>query len=307
MAVEDDATAESLLRDADLALYHAKQAGGQRYEIFNRRMALLPDNLHERERELRLALTNHQFELWYEPLYRLTTGELEGFESTLRWRRTDGSIDSFHELLPAGEETGLSISLGREALETVCRQLRDWNMAMPGNTLTLTVNLTQRQFYHDDMVAHLRRTLAATKAEPSRLMLEISEVAVNERPDVALAIVQRIADCGVRVALDNFGAGLAPFNHLVRLPIAVVKMDSALTTAATKSGRHLALVESLIHLAKSVGVQLVAQSIETPEQLNGLRRLGCELGQGRLLSEAIEPAGALQIAVEQHRALPPSV
>ncbi len=245
-------------------------------------MGLKTNFLQERERDLRHALSNRKFELWYEPIFRLATGELEGFESILRFRRADGSIDSFNDLLPAAEETGLSISIGREALETVCGQLRNWSNTLPGNTLTLTVNLTHRQFFHEDMAAHLRKTLALTKADPSRLILEIPEAAVNDRPDDALAIVQRIADCGVRVALDDFGSGLAAFNPLVRLPIDLVKMDAQLSIAAVKTGSQLALLESVIRLGKTIGVQSLAQGVETQEQLNALRRLGCELGQGPL-------------------------
>jgi diguanylate cyclase (GGDEF)-like protein/PAS domain S-box-containing protein len=307
MAGKDDVTAESLLRDADLALYHARQDGGQRYEVFDRQMGSEPNLLHERERDLRQALSNRKFELWYEPIFRLGSGELESFESILRFRRADGSIDTFNDLLPMAEETGLSISIGREALETVCRQLRDWSNALPGNTLALAVNLTHRQFYHEDMAAHLKKTLAATKVEPSRLVLEIPETAVNERPDAALAMVQRLADCGVRVALDHFGAGLAAFNPLARLPMQMVKMDAQLSIAATKTGAQLALVESVIHLGKAMGMQVAAQGIETQEQLNTLRRLGCELGQGPLFSEAVDAAGALEIAAGSQRALPPTV
>jgi diguanylate cyclase (GGDEF)-like protein/PAS domain S-box-containing protein len=307
MAGMDDVTADSLLRDADLALYHARQAGGERYEVFDRHMGVETNLLQERERELRHALSNRKFELWYEPIFRLATGELESFESILRFRRADGSIDSFNDLLPAAEETGLSISIGREALETVCSQLRNWSSTMPGNTLNLAVNLAHRQFFHEDMAAHLRRTLATTKADPSRLILEIPEAAVNERPDDALAIVQRIADCGVRVALDDFGSSLAAFNHLVRLPIDLVKMDAQLSIAAVKTGSQLALLESVIRLGKTIGVQSLAQGVETQEQLNALRRMGCELGQGPLFSQAIDAARALELAVERQRALPPSI
>ena len=305
MAGADDVTPEALLRDAGLALYHARQAGGQRFQIFDRQMGEETHFLRERERDLRQALSDRKFELWYEPIFRLATGELDSFESILRFRRADGSIDTFNDLLPAAEETGVSISIGRDALETVCRQLRDWSKAMPGNTLALTVNLTHRQFYHEDMAAHLKKTLAATKADPSRLVLEIPEAAVNERPDAALAIVQRIADCGVRVALDHFGSSMAAFNQLIRLPVSVVKMDAQLSVAAVKTGSQLALIESVIHLGKAMGVQLAAQGIETQEQLNAWRRMGCELGQGPLFSRPIDAAGALEIAVGgQHTSLP---
>ncbi|HEY1984935.1 MAG TPA: EAL domain-containing protein [Terracidiphilus sp.] len=305
MAGEEGTTSDSLLRDADLALYHAKQTGGRRYEIFDRNMVVQIDSLHERERELRQALSNRTFEFWYEPMYRLATGQLEGFESLRRWRRADGSIDVLNDLLPAAEETGLSVSIGRETLEGVCSQLRNWDELLPGNRLTLSVNFTPRQFYQENMVEELKRVLDSTGAEPSRLMIEVSETTVNDKPDCALIILQRVADCGVRVGMDDFGSGLAPLNHLVRLPLNVVKMDPLLTIAATKMGRQLALVESLIHLGKSAGVQLLAQGVETQEQLDALRRLGCELGQGQLLSKALEPAQALRIATEAHRSLPP--
>jgi diguanylate cyclase (GGDEF)-like protein/PAS domain S-box-containing protein len=301
LAGADDVTVESLLRDAGVAQYHARQAGGQRYEIFDRKMGEDTLFLHERERDLRQALSNRTFELWYEPIFRLASGELDSFESILRFRRADGSIDTFNDLMPTAEETGLSISIGRETLETVCRQLRNWSKSMPGNSLALTLNLTHRQFYHEDMPAHLKKTLKMTKADPSRLVLEIPEAAVNERPDAALAIVQRITDCGVRVALDHFGSGLAAFNQLVRLPVNMVKMDAQLSMAAVKSGSQLALIEAAIHLGKAMGVQLAAQGIETQEQLNAWRRMGCELGQGSLFSQPIDAAGALEIAVEGQR------
>ena len=306
LAGMDEVTAESLLRDADRALYHARQAGGERYEMFDRQMGAETNSLHERERDLRQALSNRKFELLYEPIFRLASGELESFESILRFRRADGSIDTFNDLLPTAEETGLSISIGRETLETVCRQLRDWSNALPGNALALGVNLTHRQLYHEDMAAHLKKTLAVTKADPSRLVLEIPEAAVNERPDAALAVVQRIADCGVRVALDHFGAGLAALNPLARLPMQMVKMDAQLSIAATKTGTQVALVESVIRLGKAMGVQVAAQGIESQEQLNALRRLGCELGQGPLFSEAVDAAGALEIAAGSQRTVPPA-
>lgn len=306
MAGKEDANAESLLRDAALALYHARQAGGHRYEIFDRHMGVQTNLLHERERDLRQALSERQFELWYEPIFRLASGELDSFESVLRFRRADGSIDTFNDLLPAAEETGLSISIGREAVHNVCRQLHDWSNAIPGSTLALSVNLTHRQFYHEDMASHLKRTLAMTKADPSRLVLEIPEAALNERPDAAMAIVQRIADSGVRVALDNFGSCLGAMNHLVRLPIHFVKLDRQLSLAAVKAGSQLAVLESVIRVCRSRDVQVVAQGVETQEQLNALRRMGCDLGEGALFSEPIDAAEALATVAEGHRNIPPS-
>lgn len=305
MAGAENVTPDSLLHDADTALYHAQQAGGHRYEIFDRHMGVKTGRLQERERELRHALSERTFELWYEPIFCLGTGEVDSFESILRFRRRDGSIDTFSDLLPAAEETGLSISIGREALEKVCRQLRDWSGAVSGNAPALSVNLTHRQFYHQDMAAHLKRTLAQTQVDGSRLVLEIPESALNERPDAALAIVQRIADCGVRVAVDNFGSSLAAMNHLVRLPVHRVKLDSQLSSAAVKAGSQFTLLDAVIRIGQAVGVQLVAQGIENQEQLEALRRLGCELGQGTLLGNAIDAGEALEIVANGQSTIPP--
>jgi EAL domain-containing protein (putative c-di-GMP-specific phosphodiesterase class I) len=178
----------------------------------------------------------------------------------------------------------------------VCKQLREWTDGLPWMDLTLTVNMSQRQFYHLDMVAQLKRALAASGADPSRLLFEVPETALSENPDAAVAILQRMVDCNVRIAVDDFGCSLAPLNHLVRLPIDVVKMDRRLTAASTTSGRQQAVLESLIHLSHTLGMQVIAQGIENTAQLEALKRMGCELGQGPLLSQALDPARALQLA-----------
>lgn len=292
MAGLDNDSPDLLIRDADFAMYRAKQDGGHRFELFDRQMKLRVTVQQERERELRDVLTKREFELWYQPIFRLANGQVEAFEALLRWRRPDGSIDSFRDLWSVAEDTGLSISIGRDTIEIACRQLQSWTETMPGNSLLMNMNVTQRQFYHDDMVGQLRRVLETTGVDPTRLMFEISEITINENPDRALVILQRMVDCGVRIAIDNFGASLAPLNHLVRMPIDVVKLDPKLTIAATGTGRQLALVESLIHVCKAVGIQLLAQGIETHEQLRVWQALGCELGQGYLLAHALEPARA---------------
>ena len=303
MAGPDHIAPELLIRDADFAMYRAKQEGGGRLEIFDKHLKLQVTSQQERERELRRVLDKREYELWYQPIFRLQSGKLEGMESFLRWRRSDGSVDSFRDLLAVAEDTGLSITIGRETVESVCRQLRSWTEALPLADLTLTVNLTHRQFYHPDMVAQLKRALALTRAEPERILIEISENTLIDSPDSAGMILQRMVDCGVRVALDDFGATLGPLNYLVRLPIHVVKLHPKLTHAATSSGRQIAMLESLIHLGRTLGVQVVAQGIDTQEQLEALSMMGCELGQGPFLSPALEPSLARKLAAEGHWAI----
>jgi EAL domain-containing protein (putative c-di-GMP-specific phosphodiesterase class I) len=142
----------------------------------------------------------------------------------------------------------------------------------------------------------VKRTLAASGADPARLLLEVDESALSENPAAALTIFERLLGCNVRLAVDNFGSGLAPLNHLVRLPIDVLKLDPRLTQTATQAGRQVAVLESLIHLGLKLGVQVVAQGIETQMQLEALIRMGCELGQGPLLSPALPPSQAQKLA-----------
>jgi diguanylate cyclase (GGDEF)-like protein/PAS domain S-box-containing protein len=296
IAGPDHAAPELLIRDADFAMYRAKQDGGGRFDIFDKQLKLHVASLQERGRELRQVLEKRLFEFWYQPVFRLLDGKLEGFESVLCWRRANGSVASLSDLLPLAEETGLSISLGRETIEAVSKQLRSWTEALPSIGLTLAINLTQRQFYHPDLIAHIKRTLAASGADPARLLFEVEESALSENPGAALAIFERLLGCNVRLAVDNFGSGLAPLNQLVRLPIDVLKLDPRLTQSATQTGRQVAVMESLIQLGLKLGVQVVAQGIESPEQLDALIRMGCELGQGPLLSPALQPSQAQQLA-----------
>ncbi|HEX4758567.1 MAG TPA: EAL domain-containing protein [Terracidiphilus sp.] len=296
MAGPEHTSSDLLIRDADFAMYRAKQSGGGRYEIFDKHLELSITSQQERERELRYRLEKRLLEFRYQPLFQLQSGRLEGFECMLRWRGPDGLTDNFGDLLAVAEETGLSITLGRETMEAVCWQLRTWRNDYPAVDISLSMNLTARQFYNPDLVVQLQRTLAASGADPSRLLFEVPESALNEGPDAAVAILQRMVDCDVHVALDEFGSSLAPLNHLIRLPIDMVKLDAKLTAASTSTGRQQAVLESLLRLGRTLGVQVVAQGIETPEQLRALTRMGCQLGQGPLLSPALDAVQALKLA-----------
>jgi Amt family ammonium transporter len=300
LAGPDHTSADLLIRDADFAMYRAKQSGGGRYEIFDKHLEISITSQQERERELRYRLEKRLLEFRYLPIIKLRTGNLHGFECTLRWRDADGTADNYTDLLAVAEETGLSVTLGRETMEAACWQLRSWRESQPGLNISLSLNLTHRQFYNADMVVQLQRTLQASGADPAQLLFEVPEAVLNENPDTAVAILQRMVDCKVHVALDDFGSSLAPLNHLIRLPIDTMKLDAKLTAAATSTSRQEAVLESLLKLGRTLGVQIVAQGIETPEQLRALTRLGCELGQGSYLSPALDAVQALKLAQMGH-------
>ena len=251
---------------------------------------------------MRTALDKRQFTFLYQPIYRLTNGKLEGFESLLCLRRADGTIEDVDGLLALAEDTGLSIALAQETFDTVCAQLRSWSDQLPKQDLFLSINLTRRQLFNADLVAQVMKALTASGADPSRLVFEVPESALNETPDAAVAVLQRVADCQVRVAIDDFGSSLAPLNHLLQLPISMVKLASRLTSAAVSGGRQQAVLESFIRLVNTLSLPVVAQGIETREQVAALVRMGCTLGQGPLMSLALDPVHALELAQTGSRA-----
>jgi len=302
---------EMLLRDAHQAVYAAQQEGGNCVRIFDRSHDMRFTTEQERERELRTVLEKRQFEFWYQPIYRLQNGRLEAFESLLRRKHPGGSVDSFRDLLSVAENSGLSITLGRVSLDAVCGQLREWSHQREregkATDLSLTVNLTSRQFFNPDLAAQVKNALAASGIDPWRLVIEVQETTLNENPEIAVAVLERLVEQRVRIAIDNFGAGLAPLNHLMRLPIAVLKLDPRLTAAANGAARRLTVLKSLVRLGHTLGIQVVAQGIETPEQLTALCRMGCELGQGSLLGRPINAADAFALAEAGCWATPPGV
>jgi EAL domain-containing protein (putative c-di-GMP-specific phosphodiesterase class I) len=307
MAGPGHTSSDLLVRDADFAMYRAKQAGGARYEIFDKHLEVTVTSHQEREREIRSLINKRQFIFQFQPIYRLVSGMLEGFESSLNLHRADRSLESFYDLMSVADDTGLSILLARESIDAACAQLRAFSERAPEHELILTVNLTRRQLFHPDLIPHLMKALAVSGADPSRLMFEAPESAFNENPDGAVAILQRLADWQVRVAIDDFGSTLAPLNYLVHLPVSMIKLAPRLTAAALSSGRQVAVLESLIHLGNMLGLQMVAQGIESQQQLAALTRMGCALGQGSLLSPPLDADRALALAETGYWAFAPEI
>jgi Amt family ammonium transporter len=302
MAAPEHTVPDQLLRDADFAMYRAKQGGRGRYEIFDKHLEVCVTSQQERERELRTDIDTLQFIFRYQPIYRLTNGSVEGFESVLCLRRTDGTIEDCDSLCLMAEETGLSLALGGETLSAACDQLRIWSEALPQPDLFVSINLTRRQLFHAELISHLKKSLAESGADASRLVFEVPESALNENPDEAVAVLQRLADCQVRVAIDDFGSSLAPLNLLLQLPVAMVKLAPRLTAVASSAGRQWAVLESVVRFANTVGLPVVAQGIDARDQVVSLVRMGCTLGQGLLMSPALDPDQALNLAQFSARA-----
>jgi predicted signal transduction protein with EAL and GGDEF domain len=291
----DHTSPEQVLRDADYAMYQAKANGHARHEVFDGSMHVHVAAQMKKEQELTAALEKKEFEVWYQPIYRLATGELEGFEALLRWRRADGNLVPLKEFLPIAEETGLILPIGEFVLDQVCRQLGEWSRLSPQATPSISVNLSARQFRDSRLLTLLSTLLSKWKVPPQQLRLEVAESAVNLDAETALSIFKDIGDLKVRVALDNFGAGLASMNHFIRLPIDLVKVDRRLIAYLPIPGKQSSILRTIFDLGRTLEVSMLAEGIERKEQLEALQQYGCDLGQGHLFSPPVlqEKAQAL--------------
>ncbi len=291
----DHTSPEQILRDADFAMYQAKSNGHARHEVFDGSMHVHVAAQMRKEQDLKTALENKEFEVWYQPIYRLATGEIEGFEALLRWRRDDGEWLPTTDFLPTAEETGLIVPIGLFVLEQACRQLSHWAETVPGAMPSIDVNLSARQFRDPNLLTSLAQLLAQWKISPGQLRLEVSEAAVNQDPESALVVFQGLADLKVSVALDNFGAGLASMNHFIRLPIDLVKVDRRLIAYLPIPGKQAAVLQTIFDLGRMLDVSMLAEGIERRDQLDALLKFGCDLGQGHLFSAPVsqEKAKAL--------------
>ena len=291
----DHTSPEQILRDADFAMYQAKSNGHARHEVFDGSMHVHVAAQMRKEQDLKTALENKEFEVWYQPIYRLATGEIEGFEALLRWRRADGEWVPTTDFLPTAEETGLIVPIGLFVLEQACRQLSQWAETVPGAMPSIDVNLSSRQFRDPNLLTSLAQLLAKWKISPGQLRLEVSEAAVNQDPESALVVFQGLADLKVSAALDNFGAGLASMNHFIRLPIDLVKVDRRLIAYLPIPGKQAAILQTIFDLGRMLDVRMLAEGIERREQLDALLKFGCDLGQGHLFSAPVsqEKATAL--------------
>jgi len=289
---EDGETVEDLLQAADTAMYHGKKRGRNTYQFYRKEM-----NAHTRhfllmEHALRQAVQHQEFILHYQPQYELGSSALLGFEALVRWRHPDLGIIPPAEFLPLAEDTGFIQQLGDWVLRQACREGRLLQEQRPG-PLRMAANLSARQFWSEDLVEAIRRILVETGLDPQCLELEITETMLVPHPDLALAKMRALTALGIRLAIDNYGTGPSSLAALRRYPVQSLKIDRALVQEIGASPGDDAIVTAIIALAHSMKFAVVAEGVETPEQLAFLIQEGCEAGQGYLFSPGIpEPREA---------------
>jgi diguanylate cyclase (GGDEF)-like protein/PAS domain S-box-containing protein len=278
-------TTSSLLRDADIAMYEAKRAGKGQIKIFDPAMRLGATKHLEFRSELGNAIEDEQLRLVFQPTIDLRTGHVVGAEALLRWRHpTRGDIQP-DEFIPIAERTGLILPIGKWVLDEAVRHAKMWEGA---NAQQVSVNVSAVQLRHPVFVDHVRTALADGSFDPDRLILEITETVLVDEIESASTILTELRSLGVRLAIDDFGTGYCSLSYLQRFPVDIVKIDRQFVSELGAGPRSSTLARMILQMTSSLAVKSVAEGIERPEQLAELRRLGCDIGQGFLLSRPLE-------------------
>jgi diguanylate cyclase (GGDEF)-like protein/PAS domain S-box-containing protein len=282
--------ADDLLRNADMAMYTAKNQGKSRFQLFEPTMHDRALHRLELKADLQRAVENEEFTLYYQPILVLQTGEVSGFEALIRWNHPRRGLVQPLEFIPLAEETGLIIPIGRWVLSQACRQgvwLRE--QSSPNRPLSVAVNLSARQLQHSELVAEVRTALEESGLEPSSLILEITETVMMHDMDMSIARLTELKGLGVRLAVDDFGTGYSSLNYLRQFPVDILKVDRSFIGGINAGGEEAALTDAIITLANTLGLSPVAEGIERSEQQRKLLELQCELGQGFLFAKPLPP------------------
>ncbi|MCZ6727095.1 MAG: EAL domain-containing protein, partial [Acidobacteria bacterium] len=278
---EGETTADGMLRDADIAMYRAKAAGRARYEIFNHEMHRAAVKLLKLEMELRRAVENEDFVMHYQPIVVLDTGRIVGFEALVRWLHAERGLIAPARFIGVAEETGLIVPLGWFVLEQACRQGKEWQARFPTDPpLFMSVNASGKLFTQPGAVEDVLRILTETQLAPSSLRLEVTESVVMDHGEEAMKRLLELRDLGVQLSLDDFGTGYSSLSYLQRFRYDSLKIDRSFVSSMGEAEDSATIVETILSLASSLGIGVVAEGVETAEQLEHLRTLRCPLGQG---------------------------
>jgi diguanylate cyclase (GGDEF)-like protein len=289
LGTRDRERPEDLLRDADTAMYRAKAQGKERHVVFDQAMHTSVVERLRLETDLRRAVERREFQVHYQPICLLSTGRIAGFEALLRWEHPERGWIAPSSFVPLAEETGLILPIGLWVLRAACRQLHDWqSRGADLASLMVSVNLSIKQLMEPDIVEQIDQVLRETEVAPEYLKLEITESVIMEHPPSAAEVLQRLKDRGIRLSLDDFGTGYSSLSYLHRFPLDTLKVDRSFVCRLDGEDGDPVIVQTIIALAHNLGLQVVAEGVETEGQLDRLRAMGCQYGQGYFFSRPVD-------------------
>lgn len=284
------ATAEEPLQEADTAMHRAKLQGKSSYQVFEAAMHQSAVGRLQLEQDMQRALKRQEFRVHYQPILDLKTEQIVGFEALVRWQHPERGMVSPAEFIPCAEETGLVVPLGMMVLWQACEQLCKWQETIHPQ-LSMSVNLSVRQFAHPTLLEDIDQMLAETGIAPHCLKLEITESAIMENPDVAIALTQQLRARQIQLSIDDFGTGYSSLSYLSRFPVDNIKIDRSFVNAID-TGNNAQIIEIVLSLGQALGMAIVAEGIETSRHLEYLQALGCDMGQGYYFSKPLTPEQA---------------
>jgi diguanylate cyclase (GGDEF)-like protein/PAS domain S-box-containing protein len=288
LAAGQSTNAELLIRDADAAMYRAKEGGRNRSVLFDAEMRATAARRLETERELRGAIDRDELELRYQPIVNLRSGEVTGLEALVRWQHRERGLLDPADFVSIAEDSGLIEPIGRWVQERAARQIVEWHELRPDDRpLDVAVNLSARQVAHRELSSGVAEILARTGLDPQHLRLEITETSLVEESATAVASLEALNELGVRLVLDDFGTGYSSLAYLNRYPFHALKIDRSFVDTLGVEQEGTAIVEAVIGMARALSLDVIAEGIENEIQLDELRRLECDYGQGHLFHEAL--------------------
>jgi diguanylate cyclase (GGDEF)-like protein/PAS domain S-box-containing protein len=292
---------EDILRDADTAMYRAKSLGKARHETFDSGMHSQAIQLLQLETDLRRAIERGEFFVVYQPIMSLESEKLRGFEALVRWHHPIRGLISPMEFIPVAEETGMIVQIGEWVLRQACAEMHRWQQLFPSKpSLFVCVNLSVKQFSQQDLIDKVSIILRETKLAPASLKLEITESAVMENVETATRMLTELRELGVLLAMDDFGTGYSSLSNLHKFPINTLKIDRSFITRMVENSENAEIVRTISGLAQNLGMDVVAEGVETREQLEILRGLGCQFGQGYFFSKPVDSEGAEDFICETY-------
>lgn len=280
-------TADSLLENADLAMYEAKQKGRHCVINFDHGMRESAQQRTSMESELRRALANGELECYFQPIMELWTNRISGFEALVRWIHPQQGMLNPIDFIPIAEETGLIVDLDAQILEQACRKITEWNLVCPEKLLTLSVNISARSLLDVALSDRVASAIKSHQVQPANLYLEITETALIDDIELATTCINKLESLGVRMAIDDFGTGYSSLRYLKNLQVGVLKIDRSFTDGLSIDHGDGVIVKAVIDMASALNMGVVAEGIETQHQLDVLKGLGCEYGQGYLFGRPL--------------------